>query len=289
MVSKWSAVLFGHCPPKKWRTKELLSCSKLSMDDVGNLLNHSLTAPLRVVGKERHKISSGGCWRPRVVRKVFKWSNGSFSLSKGSSCGRRNLEGTGHSWMATVKGESVFLTILSKLWSIFPLMAFLNLSISFLISLRRSELASSGVLFRLLLLSSSSSLLTSVQLSSCCNRYLISWFCLVSSSTVAASDWICRANAAGSGLALDSIWTCELIRTDHLLSSNRSPQTVPNWWCLDHQSNVIVQIDVVLSQSDLKEWMERRRNVGHQCGACQKAFDAKVRKISQRNVKKSIF
>ena len=45
----------------KWRRKALLNCSKLSIDDVGNLVNYSLAAPLRVVGKERHSISSGGC------------------------------------------------------------------------------------------------------------------------------------------------------------------------------------------------------------------------------------
>ena len=172
MVSRWSAVFFGHCPSTKWRTKELLSYSKLSMDDVGSLLNHSQAAHLRVVGKERHRISLGGCRRPSVVLNVF----------------RRNLEGTGHSWSATVNDESVFLTILSKLWSVFSLMAFLNSPISFLIFLRRSEFVSSGVLVRLLLLSTPSSLLTSAQLSSCCSRCLISWFCLVSSSTMVASD-----------------------------------------------------------------------------------------------------
>ena len=174
MVSRWSAVLFGRCPPTKWRTKELLSCSKLSMDDVGSLLNHSLAAPLRVVGKEQHKISSGGCWMPSVVLNVFRWSSGSFNLSKGSSWGRRNLEGTGHSWTATVNGESVFLTILSKLWSVFLQMAFLYSSISFLISLRKFEFASFGVLVCLLLLSTPSSPLTSIQLSSCCSHCLIS-------------------------------------------------------------------------------------------------------------------
>ena len=40
----------------KWRRKVLLNCSKLSMDDVGNFVNHSLTAPLRVVGKEQCSI-----------------------------------------------------------------------------------------------------------------------------------------------------------------------------------------------------------------------------------------
>ena len=59
MVSKWSVVL-GRCPPMKWRKKELPNCSKLSMDDVGNFVNHSLAAPLGVVKKERHSISSDG-------------------------------------------------------------------------------------------------------------------------------------------------------------------------------------------------------------------------------------
>ena len=120
------------------------------------------------------------------------------------------MEGTGHSWTAMVNGESVFLTILSKLWSIFSLMAFLNSSISFLISLRRSEFVSSGVLVRLLLLSTPSSPLMSVRFSSCCSRYLISWFCLVSSSTMATSDWTCKANATRSWLVVDSIWTIKL-------------------------------------------------------------------------------
>ena len=52
MVSKWSAGLLGHCPPMKWHRKELSNCSKLSMDNVGNFVNHSPTTPLRVVGKE---------------------------------------------------------------------------------------------------------------------------------------------------------------------------------------------------------------------------------------------
>ena len=82
MVSKWSAGLFGRYPPKKWRGKELPSCSKLSMDNVGSLVNHSLAAPLRVVGKEWHSISSGGCWRPKVILKVLRWSKESFSLSR---------------------------------------------------------------------------------------------------------------------------------------------------------------------------------------------------------------
>ena len=163
MMSRWSAGLFGRCSPTKCRTKELLSYSKLLMDDGGNLVNHSLATPLRVVGKERHRISSGGCWRPRVVLNVLRWSNGSFSPSKGLSWGRWNLEGTGHSWTAKVNSKFAILTILFTPWSVFPLIAFLSSSISFLISLRRSEFVSSGVLVRLLWLSLSSSLLIYVR------------------------------------------------------------------------------------------------------------------------------
>ena len=234
IVSRWSAGLFRHCPLTKWRRKKLPTCSKLSMDDVGNLVNHSLAAPLRVVGKERHKISSGGCWRPRVVLKVLRYFKGSFSPSNGLSCGRWNFEGTGHSRTTAVKGESVLLTIQSRLWFVFSLITLFSLSISFLISLRRSELAPSGVIGRwrsfLLWLSPSSSRLVIEWLSCCRNCSLISWFCLVSSSTLATSVWICRANAAGSWLVLDSIWTCELNGTTflNLGVKKSSPQTASN-------------------------------------------------------------
>ena len=145
MVSMWFANLLGRCPLTKWCRKELLNCSKLLMDDVGNFVNHSLVASLRVVGKERHSISSGGCWRPSVILKVLRWSRGSLSPSNSSSWGRRNFDGIGHSRTAAIKGESVVLTILSKFRSVFPLMAFLRSSISFFISRRRSELGPSRV------------------------------------------------------------------------------------------------------------------------------------------------
>ena len=61
MVSKWSASLFRWCPLTKWRRKALLNCLKLSMDDVGNFMNHSLVASLRVVGKERYNILLADC------------------------------------------------------------------------------------------------------------------------------------------------------------------------------------------------------------------------------------
>ena len=113
---------FWTLPTNEMGKEGTASCSKLSMDDVGNLVNHSLAAPLRVVGKEWHNISLGGCWRPSVILKVLRWSNGSFNPSNGSSWGRWNFGGTEHSWTAKVNGEFVFLTILSRLWSIFPLM-----------------------------------------------------------------------------------------------------------------------------------------------------------------------
>ena len=184
------------------------------MDEVDNFVNHSPAAPLRVVGKERHSISSGGCWRPRVVLKVLRWSWGSLSSSNGSSWGKRNFDGTRHSSTAAVKGESVALTVLSMLQSVLPLMALLSSSISFLISQRRSEFCSSGVVglwgVPLLWLSPFPSRLPLDRFSSCwaCwtywSRSFISWFCLVSSSMVAAMAWTCWAKAAESGL--DSIW-----------------------------------------------------------------------------------
>ena len=85
MVSKWSPGLLGRCPPTKWRRKELLNCLKLLMDDVGNFVNHSLAAPLRVVGKEQNSILSGSCWRPSVVLKVLRCFRGFLSPLNGPS------------------------------------------------------------------------------------------------------------------------------------------------------------------------------------------------------------
>ena len=194
----------------KWRRKALLSCSKLSMDEFGSFVNHSLAAAFRVVGNKRHSISSGGCWRPNVVLKVLRWFWGSLSPSNGSSWGRRNLEGTGHSRTAEVKGESVALTILSTLRSVFSFRAFLSSSTSLLTSRSNSEFCSSGVAglwWALLLWLSPSSF--ELPLDSCwacwtCwSRSFISRFCLVSSSMVAARAWTCWVRAAKSGM--DSI------------------------------------------------------------------------------------
>ena len=109
------------------------------MDDVASLLNHTCTAPLRVVGKEWHNVLFVGCCRLKVVLKVMMWYNGSFRPSNDSSYGKQNFRGMGHSRTFAVKGEFVFLTIPSKFRSIFSFIAFLSSSISFLISLRRSK------------------------------------------------------------------------------------------------------------------------------------------------------
>ena len=105
-------------------------------------------------------------------------------------------------------------------------MAFLNSSISFLISLRRSEFVFSGMLVRLPLLSTPSFPLLFVGFCSCCSCCLISWFCLVNSSTMAASDWTCTTNAVGSWLVVDSIWNIELDGT--VLYSYASKSNCPH-------------------------------------------------------------
>ena len=85
MVSKWYAGLFGRCLPTKCRKKALPNYSKLLMDNVGSFENHSFVAHLRVVGKKRHNISSGGYWRLSIVLKVLMWSRGSLRPSNCSN------------------------------------------------------------------------------------------------------------------------------------------------------------------------------------------------------------
>ena len=50
---------------------------------------------------------------------------------------------------------------------------------------------------------------------------------------------------------------------------------------------MIVQSGVVHSQPDPMKWLEKGRIVGHRCGACHKASNAKVRKARMRK-KKSV-
>ena len=232
IVSKWLAILFGCCPPTKWHKKTLLSYLKLLTDNFGNYVNHSLAAPLRVVGKEWHSISSGGCWRPRVVLKVLRWSRGSLSPSNGSSWGNRNLDDTRHSKTAVVNDESVVLTILSKLRSVCLLMAFLSSSISFLISRRGSEWGSSGVVglrrSLLLRLSPLSSWLALDRFSSYWSRSFISWFCLVSSLTWLQEPELAEPELQNLGWIPSECgsWLETTLLTLSMKIS--SPQTVPN-------------------------------------------------------------
>lgn len=215
------------------------------MEDVSNLLNHTRAAPLRVVGKKRHKISSGVYCKLKVVLKVVMWSSGSFKPSNDSSCGSRNFGRKGHSKILVVKGEFVLLTVLSKFLSIFSLITLFSSSISFLMFLWRFELASSEEFgcreSSLLQLSLSFFLLVPTfvgeRFSSCYNYNLISWFCLVSFSMLAVSVWICSASAVKSCRVLDSVWILELNGTTFLDWGMKlsSPRTAPNWWCKNCQ------------------------------------------------------
>ena len=51
---------------------------------------------------------------------------------------------------------------------------------------------------------------------------------------------------------------------------------------------MIVQSGVVHSQPDPMKWLEKGRIVGHRCGACHKASNAKVRKARMRKKKKKV-
>ena len=194
------------------------------MDDYTNLLNHTCAAPLRVIRKDWHMISSGVCYRLKVILKVLMWSNRSFKSSYNSSCGRRNLGGKGHSTTFFVKGELVLFTIQSRILVVFSFIAFFNSSISFLMLISKSSFALSNhsILLKPSLPSlfsgsctTSSFLLFLIHLdewfSSCCSRCLISWFCLVNSSILAVSIWICKANATESCGMLDSIWILKMV------------------------------------------------------------------------------
>ena len=48
-ASRYEVGLLWHWPPMKCQTKEFLNYSKFAIDTVGNLLNHTHAAPLRVV------------------------------------------------------------------------------------------------------------------------------------------------------------------------------------------------------------------------------------------------
>ena len=51
---------------------------------------------------------------------------------------------------------------------------------------------------------------------------------------------------------------------------------------------MIIQSGVVHSNLILRKWMVKGKNVTHQCSACHKAFDAKVRLARMRNIRISL-
>jgi len=61
----------------KCQTKRSLNYSKLVIDDMGNLLNHTLVAPLKVAVKDLHITLSGVCWRFNIVSNAPIWFRGS--------------------------------------------------------------------------------------------------------------------------------------------------------------------------------------------------------------------
>ena len=140
------------------------------------------------------------------------WSRESLVLSLTSNCGRRNLEGRGHSKTLAVKGESILLIMSSRFMAIFPFMAFLISSNSFLIlfiigllpwvdcSIRSKV----SLLLFLGLLASLSLWLRlccsrDVLLPSGCTRRFKSSFYFISSCTLAVNAWIYWAITTGSG------------------------------------------------------------------------------------------
>ena len=73
IVSRYEVDLLWRRPPMKWRTKELLSCSKFAIDAASNLLNHTLVAPLRVARNDLQITSFGVYWRFNIVLNAPMW------------------------------------------------------------------------------------------------------------------------------------------------------------------------------------------------------------------------
>ena len=114
MLRRWPIGFLCLCPSMKWQTKPLLSCSKSAIVPRGILLNHTLAAPVSVVGNALHIISSGVIYSNISVLKDSMWFKGSLELLYDSNCGRRNFGGKG--WFSTslVNGESILRIIPSK-------------------------------------------------------------------------------------------------------------------------------------------------------------------------------
>ena len=100
------------------------------------------------------------------------------------------------------------------------------------------------------------------------------------------SDWTCKANAAGSWLVVDSIWTVKLDGTvlyNYVSKSNR-----PHKRRQTDDARIVNQMwsSRLESSSDIPTLKIRNRVMVHRCGACHRASDAKVRKsakVDKRN------
>ena len=218
------------CPPVKWQTKPLLSCSKFTMVHGGILLNQTLVAPFSVVGKALHIISSGVIYRCIKVLNDSMWSKESFEPSHGSSWGRRNFGGRGRFNILVVNGKSVLCIIPSKFSMAFSFTALLSSSISLLMlrsSLSILDKFSSDSLFLLLIWLSNPSSLWFPSILGCCSSsfsfsvvrcrssfwdsvsLLSSSFWRVNSAMFAVRAWICYAACSGFILYYENLF-CKL-------------------------------------------------------------------------------
>ena len=153
MLRRWPVSFFYLCPPMKWWTKPLLSCSKFAIVPGGILLNHTLAAHFSVIGNAQHITSSRIIYNNINALNDSIWSKGSLEPSYDSNCGRRNFGGRGRFSTLVVHGEFVLLIIPSKFSPPLSLMELLNSSISFLMlwnSFSILEESSPTVLSRLL-------------------------------------------------------------------------------------------------------------------------------------------
>ena len=79
------------CPPMKWWTKPLLSCSNFAIVPEGILLNHNLAAPFSVVRNTLHITLFRVICNSISVLNDSMWSKGSLEPSYDSNYGRRNF------------------------------------------------------------------------------------------------------------------------------------------------------------------------------------------------------
>ena len=107
MLRRWPVSFLCLCPPMKWWTKPLLSCSKSAIVPRGILLNHTLAAPFSVIRNALHITSSGVICNSISILNDSMWSKGSLESSYNSNCGRQNFGGWGRFSTSLVNGESV--------------------------------------------------------------------------------------------------------------------------------------------------------------------------------------